>query len=164
MPSRIPSIALRMPWAMFLNASSLFVHVVTGRRSIGSPWSVWSDRGTISRRLGTRNRLCQPKSLLALSGDVGAEPISQASSLDEPLIFERRQPVPHILNRHLGGSSHTEVLDVILRIPLEVQKRLKNQPFAAFKFHVRFSFDWWVYSGPQKVDHSGHLHLLKLFP
>src|SRR5208283_4782863 len=39
MPSRIPSIALRMPWAMFLNASSLFVHVVTGRRSIGSPWT-----------------------------------------------------------------------------------------------------------------------------
>ena len=36
-PLRIPSIALRMPWAMFLNASSLFVHVVTGRRSIGSP-------------------------------------------------------------------------------------------------------------------------------
>ncbi len=38
-PLRIPSIALRIPWAMFLNASSLFVHVVTGRRSIGSPWS-----------------------------------------------------------------------------------------------------------------------------
>jgi Uma2 family endonuclease len=24
--------------------------------------------------------------------------------------------------------------------------------------------EYWIYSGPQKVDHSGHLHLLRLFP
>src|SRR5271157_5958122 len=65
------------------------------RSSSRTTWSVWSDRGTISRRFGTRNRLCQPKSLLAFGGDVGAEPISQSSSLDEPLAFQRLQPIPH---------------------------------------------------------------------
>src|SRR5271157_3325390 len=83
------------------------------RSSPRTTWSVWSDRGTISRRFGTRNRLCQPKSLLAFGGgDVGAEPISQANSLDEPLGFESVQPVPHVLNEHLGCDSEAGVVHV----------------------------------------------------
>ena len=64
-------------------------------------------------KLVSRNRLCQPKSLLAFGGDVGAEPISQASSLDEPLTFESLQPVPHVLNAHLGCDSEAGVVHVV---------------------------------------------------
>src|SRR5208337_3776709 len=111
------------------------------RSSFRTTWSVWSDRGTNSRRFGTRNRLCQPKSLLAFGGDVGAESISQSSSLDEPLTFESLQPVLHVLNEHLGCVSEAGVVHVVGRISLQITEDLEYQPLAAFEFHVRFSFD-----------------------
>src|SRR5271157_3810592 len=52
-------------------------------------WRVWSNRGTMSGRFRTRNRLRQPECLFALCRDVGAEPISQPSSFDKPLAFQR---------------------------------------------------------------------------
>src|SRR5208337_1964978 len=113
------------------------------RSSSRTTWSVWSDRGIVSGRFGTRNRLCQPKSLLAFGGDVGAEPISQASSLDEPLTFESLQPVPHVPNEHLGCDSEAGVVHVPGRISLQITEDLEDQPLAAFEFHVRFSFDRW---------------------
>src|SRR5208337_1153166 len=53
----------------------------------------------------------------------------------------------------------------VVATPTETKESLleKRYGLAGMTYKVDGS-DYYLYSGPQKVDHSGYLHLLRLFP
>src|SRR5271165_5781915 len=80
---------------------------------------------------------------------------------------ERRRFMANTLNKLQLGQRQAACLfgwgrDTLRKACHEIRTGLTCAD--AFCLRGRKPIEFHLYSGPQKVDHSGHLHLLKLFP